>query len=71
MDKYLIKNVSGFNFKLELKDSYGNIIPAGIKKTITPKQFTEPKIKLLDIKWFNNFNQNLLEQVIACKKLNY
>lgn len=71
MDRYLIKSVLGFNFKAEISDKDGNLVPTGVKETLYPVEIAERvNIRLFDRKFFTTFNEDLLAKVRDYKRLN-
>lgn len=71
MKKYLIKSVLGFNLNADITDKDGNIINKGIKNTIIPKcNRVVIKSRILDRKFFTNFNDDLLNQIREYRRLN-
>jgi hypothetical protein len=71
MDRYLIKSVLGFNLKVDIKDEHGNIMPAGVKKTLYPTEIAERvNVRLFDKRFFTTFDEGLLAKVRDHKRLN-
>jgi len=71
MDRKLITSVLGFDFKVDIKDENGNIIPSGVRSSTFPKY---PKLqvsyRLFDKSFFTNFNEELLAKVREHRRLN-
>lgn len=68
---YLISCVLGFNLNLNIYDMDGEIIKPGVYKTVYPETYYEPKgVSLVDKKWFNSFNQDLLDKIRDYQQLN-
>jgi hypothetical protein len=71
MDRNLITSVLGFNLKADIKDENGQIIPAGIKRSIMPKVYaSRVNTRLFDRRFFTSFNEALLNKIRDCRNLN-
>lgn len=72
MDRYLITSVLGFDFKTEVRDLEGKVISTGIKRTCYTCSKDSPKIgnKLANRKWFNHYNQALIDKIRDLRRLN-
>jgi hypothetical protein len=63
--------VLGFNLNLNIYGMNGEIIKSGICKTIYPETYRKPSsVRLVDKKWFNSFNQDLLDKIRDYQHLN-
>ncbi len=69
-DSYLITSVLGFNLKRDIMTPEGEIIKTGIKSTCYSCE--EPVInhKMIDKKFFTNFNEALLAKVLDYRRIN-
>lgn len=65
-----INSVIGFDLKYEIKDQYGNVLKTGAKTTYpteTEKIFKSSGV--LDINFFNHYNEALLNKIRAVRNL--
>jgi hypothetical protein len=69
-DIKVISSVLGMDLRADIKDINDNLLPTGCKKTIHPNKKIKIKSRLLDKKFFTNFNQALLDKIIEYRKLN-
>jgi hypothetical protein len=63
MDKTLITSVLGFDFKAEIVDLNGEAIRTGCKGCINPRKKSRIKSRILDKKFFTNYNEALLAKI--------
>jgi hypothetical protein len=71
MDRMLIKSVLGFNLKADIRDQEGNIIRAGIKRTLMPIEYAEMvNTRFFDRKFFTSFNEPLLAKIRDYRRQN-
>lgn len=71
MDRNLITSVLGFNLKADIRDMNGNLVPCGVRKTVMPKVYAQKvNTRLFDRKFFTTFNDNLLNKIRDCRRLN-
>ena len=67
----LIKYVLGFNVNIQVLDIDGKVIRTGISRTIYPNTCREhANIKLINKKWFNSFDEDLLAKIRDYKRVN-
>lgn len=69
-DKYVITSVLGFDLKTDIKTPEGELIKTGIRSTCYSCE--EPKIqqKMVDKKFFTNFNEKLLAKILDYRRIN-
>lgn len=71
MDRNLIKSVLGFNFKMDIRDESGRIIPTGVKSTFYPIDITTTvSTRIIDKKFFTTFDEGLLAKIRDHRSLN-
>ena len=71
MTKELITSVLGFDFKADIKNMEGELIPAGIKRTIYPKvKRTRINYRIVDKGFFTHYNEALLAKIRDFRRLN-
>jgi hypothetical protein len=71
IDTTLIKCVLGFNLNMEVLDMEGEVIKTGISRTVYPKTYREHvNIKLINKRWFNSFDEDLLAKIRDYKQVN-
>jgi hypothetical protein len=63
MDKTLITSVLGFDLKAEIVDLNGQAIRTGCKGCINPRKKSRIKSRILDKKFFTNYNEALLAKI--------
>ena len=63
MDKTLITSVLGFDLKAEIVDLNGEAIRTGCKGCINPRKKSRIKSRILDKKFFTNYNEALLAKI--------
>jgi hypothetical protein len=70
MDRHLITSVLGFNLKTDIKTPEGELIKTGVRSTCYSCE--EPVInhKMIDKKFFTNFNEALLAKVLDYRRIN-
>jgi hypothetical protein len=68
MESNIIHSVLGFNKDIEIKDHTGQPIKTGARTVYPNESFQELKYRILDVKFFTNFNQGLLDKIRACRK---
>lgn len=68
----LIQSVLGFNLKGELRDVEGNIISTGVKRTCysCSKELPAVGTRAGNRKWFDHYNQALLDKIRDMRRLN-
>jgi hypothetical protein len=59
----LIKSVLGFNLNLEIKDQTGQPIKVGARTIYPDEILSHLNYKLLDAKFFTNYNQALIDKI--------
>lgn len=68
----MIDSVLGFDLKADIIDNQGNLIKAGIKRSIIvsndPPNYILPKLS--NRNFFTHFNEDLLRKIIDFRKLN-
>jgi len=69
-DIKVISSVLGMDLRADIKDINDNLLPTGCKETIHPDKKIKIKSRLLDKKFFTNFNQALLDKILEYRKLN-
>jgi hypothetical protein len=69
-DTYLITSVLGFNLKRDITTLEGEIIKTGIKSTCYSCEEPVIKHKMIDKKFFTNFNESLLAKVLDYRRIN-
>lgn len=69
-DKYLITSVLGFNLKSDIKTPEGELIRTGIRSTCYSCEEPVIKHKMIDKKFFTNFNESLLAKVLDYRRIN-
>jgi len=69
-DIKVISSVLGMDLRADIKDINGNLLPTGCKKTAYPKKKIKIKSRILDKRFFTNFNQSLLDKIIEFRKIN-
>lgn len=69
---YQISSVLGFSLNIELYDITGNLILSGAKTTYPVDSNELPKIstKLINKKWFSNYNQSLIDKIRDHRRIN-
>ena len=71
IDTTLIKYVLGFNLNMQVLDIDGEVIKPGINRTVYPKTYREHvNIKLINKRWFNSFDEDLLAKIRDYKQIN-
>jgi hypothetical protein len=71
MSRDLISSVLGFNFKADIKDESGELIPVGIKKTIYPVSKVERiNYRIVDKGFFTHYNEALLAKIRDFRRIN-
>lgn len=71
MDKELITSVLGFNLKADIRNVEGEIIPAGIKKTIYPVVMMERlNYRIVDKSFFTHYNEALISKIRDFRRIN-
>ena len=63
MDKTLITSVLGFDLKAEIVDLNGEAIRTGCRSCFSPKRKSKIKSRILDKKFFTNYNEALLAKI--------
>ena len=69
-DTYLITSVLGFNIKRDITTLEGDLIKTGIKSTCYSCEEPVIKHKMIDKKFFTNFNESLLAKVLDYRRIN-
>jgi hypothetical protein len=69
-DTYLITSVLGFNLKRDITTLEGELIKTGIKSTCYSCEEPVIKHKMIDKKFFTNFNESLLAKVLDYRRIN-
>jgi hypothetical protein len=69
-DIKVISSVLGMDLRADIKDINGNLLPKGCRKTAYPRRVVKIKTRIMDKKFFTNFNQALLDKIIEFRKLN-
>jgi hypothetical protein len=70
MDRYLITSVLGFNLKTDIKTPEGELIKTGVRSTCYSCEEPDIKQKMIDKKFFTNFNEALLAKVLDYRRIN-
>lgn len=67
----MITCVLGFNLNLNIYDINGEIIKSGVSRTVYPKTYREfSNVSLINKKWFNSFNEDLLDKIRDYQEIN-
>ena len=69
-DVRIISSVLGMNLRADIKDINGNLLAKGCKRTIYPIKKVKIQSRILDKRFFTNFNQALLDKIIDFRKRN-
>lgn len=64
-----ITSVLGFNFNIEIKDQDGNPLPNSARNTCRGIGTIKPQSKILDTRFFTNYNHDLLDQIRKLRRL--
>jgi hypothetical protein len=68
----VIYSVIGFSFTIELKDSNGELVKPGIKRTCFECTGESPRIGtgMTNKSWFTHYNQPLLDKIKDARRIN-
>jgi hypothetical protein len=71
MDRNLITSVLGFNLKADITDKKGNVLKSGARTTYFGRihEFS-PKVRIVNEKFFTNFNEDLLAKIKEHRRIN-
>lgn len=69
-DTYLITSVLGFDLKRDITTPEGEVIKTGVRSTCYSCEQPSIKHKMIDKKFFTNFNDKLLAKILDYRKLN-
>jgi len=70
MDRNLITSVLGFNLKVDITTPEGDLVKPGVKSTCYSCEEPVIKQKMIDKKFFTNFNEALLAKVLDYRRIN-
>lgn len=69
-DNQLITSVLGFDLKRDITTPEGEVIKTGVRSTCYSCEEPSIKHRMIDKKFFTNFNEKLLAKILDYRKLN-